>query len=429
MEKFKLRKDMIIIGFALFSMFFGAGNVIFPPYLGMGSGPSWSLGFVCYFIADIGLALVAIFAMLKVNRDIVGVTEKAGSVLSMIIATSIILCVGPLLAIPRTGATTYEMSIVPLFPNFNSYIFSAVFFFVIWILCIKESKVVDIIGKFLTPGLFIGLIVLIVKGIITPVGEISETPHFTNVAAEGIGSGYQTMDVLAALVFGIIILETVTKKGYSDLKDRRLVIGGAGIIAAVGLLIVYGGLTYLGATVSKMYGLDVERSQLIVETINRLLGRSGVIIFAIVVGLACVTTAVALVSSCAAYFANMKKLRVSYKVMVTVFCVFSAVVSNIGLDTIISIAVPILNVIYPAALVLVVLTFFEKKLPTKHVYKAGAFGALLFSFIIQLAQNGLGFKFMLKMPLSGLGLGWVCPVLICILVGALIPLISKKKLA
>lgn len=414
-------KDMMIIGFSLFSMFFGAGNVIFPPYLGMESGSLWYLGFISYFIADIGLALLSIFAMLKINKDVIGITEKSGKVLSTIITIAIVLCVGPLLAIPRTGATTFEMGIAPIFPEINSYIFSIIFFFIIWILCIKEGSVVDIIGKFLTPGLFIGLIILILKGIIMPIDSISLASKIPNVATEGVSSGYQTMDVLASLIFGIIILNTVTEKGYINLKDRKFIIGGASIIAAIGLLIVYGGLTYLGATVSKIYGVDIERSKLIISIVKILLGETGMIIFAIVVGLACVTTAVALVSSCSSYFSNLTKSKISYKVMLTIICVFSAIVSNVGLDTIISIAIPILNVVYPSALILIVLTLFKDKIKNNNVYKAGAIGALGISFLIQLSNSGLGFNFIKKLPLSEIGFGWVVPVFLCVLIGAFIP--------
>lgn len=419
------KKDIIVIGFALFSMFFGAGNVIFPPYLGMESGPQWMLGFVCYFLADIGLAVVAILAMLKINEDVVGMTKRAGRILSVVLSTAIVLCIGPLLATPRTGATTFEMSILPLFPKASSIIFSIVFFFIIWLLCIRESSVVDIIGKFLTPGLFIGLIILIIKGVVSPIGEIASSPKIASVTAAGIGSGYQTMDVLAALVFGTIILNAVTDKGYSKLKDRQYVIGGSAIVAAIGLLIVYGGLTYLGATVSQLYGTDIDRSVLIVTTVKHLLGQAGVIIFAIVVGLACVTTAVGLVSSCSKYFSNLSKQKISYKILVTVFCIFSAITSNIGLDMIISLAVPILNVVYPAALVIIILTIFGNHIKNDNMFKAGAIGALIVSFLVELANHKIGFGFMLKLPLTSLGLGWVIPVAVCILIGAFIP--QRKK--
>jgi LIVCS family branched-chain amino acid:cation transporter len=144
-------KEMWVIGLALFSMFFGAGNVIFPPYLGYTSGSQWPLSFFCYYMADIGLAIAAIFAMLKCGSDIDGVTGKIGLWPAKIMSLLIILCIGPLIAIPRTAATTYELSVIPLLGKFNGSLFSVLFFCLVWQLSIKESSVLDIVGKVLTP--------------------------------------------------------------------------------------------------------------------------------------------------------------------------------------------------------------------------------------------------------------------------------------
>jgi len=171
----KKRIDQFVIGFALFSMFFGAGNIIFPPYLGLGSGPEWIMGFICYYIADIGLAILAIFALLKNGGNLNNITDRIGRVPGEVMVALIILCIGPFIALPRTGATTYEMFITPLFGQINPLIPLLIFFGIALVLTLKESAVVDIIGKFLTPLLFIGLIVLIIVGIINPVGEISDT--------------------------------------------------------------------------------------------------------------------------------------------------------------------------------------------------------------------------------------------------------------
>ena len=151
----KKKKDVRIIGFALFSMFFGAGNIIFPPYLGLESGSRWLLGFLCYFLADIGLALCAIFAMLHCD-GVEKITRHLGRIPSVLMMCAIVLCIGPMLAIPRTAATTFEMSVRPLTGRVSPTLFSVLFFALIFLLCIQESAVVDIVGKFLTPMLKIG---------------------------------------------------------------------------------------------------------------------------------------------------------------------------------------------------------------------------------------------------------------------------------
>ena len=204
-------RDVIVIGFALFSMFFGAGNVVFPPYLGLEAGPEWLTGFTTYFIADIGLALVGLFALLRVGSS-EAVLNRVGRVPAEILMCAIILCIGPMVAIPRTSASTYEMAIAPNISGVSPILFSAIFFALILALCIKESAVVDIVGKILTPLLLLGLFAIIIKGVITPLGEPSALPQIANVAVTGIKAGYQTMDALAALPFGIIVLQSVTDK-------------------------------------------------------------------------------------------------------------------------------------------------------------------------------------------------------------------------
>ena len=174
----------------------------------------------------------------------------------MLLSTLVVLCVGPMLAIPRTAATTFEMGVSPIFPGVNPLVASIAFFVLIWVLCVKEASVVDIVGKFLTPALFIGLMIVIIKGIIDPLGPIAAEPKVSNIISSGIISGYQTMDVLAALIFGVIIVKTVKEKGYTEIKAKNAVIGGAGLVAGAGLLIVYFGLAHLGAPASTMYGVD-----------------------------------------------------------------------------------------------------------------------------------------------------------------------------
>ena len=403
-------RDIIVVGFALFSMFFGAGNVIFPPYLGMESGPQWLLGFSAYFIADIGLALLGVFALLRVGSS-EAVTLRLGKIPAELLMCAIILCIGPMVAIPRTSATTFEMAISPNLSGVSPVLFSVLFFALILALCIKESAVVDIVGKVLTPLLLVGLFAIIIKGIVTPLGEIAALPQIANAAVTGIKAGYQTMDALAALPFGIIVLQSVTAKGYDSGRKQFRVVGGAAVLAGVLLLCVYMGLAYLGATVSAQYTSDIGRAQLIMALVEALMGKVGVILFGVVVGLACVTTAIALTSSAAAYFAELCRGKVSYKVFVIAICVFSAVVSNLGLDRIVAVAAPVLDVIYPPTLVLIFISLLAPRLPDR-VSRGAAIGALLTSVLCALNANGIHIPFMANLPLYDLGLSWLLPAVI-----------------
>ena len=406
--KKKFGADSIVVGFALFSMFFGAGNVIFPPYLGFGAGTQWVNGFLFYFIADIGLALFALFTLLKVGGS-ENITGRIGSVASNILMSAIILCIGPMVAIPRTAATTFEMSVAPLISGVSPVIFSVAFFIVVLLLSIRQSAVIDVVGKVLTPALLIGLLVLIIKGIISPLGSIVN-PHVDSsfVIVNGIKSGYQTMDVLAALAFGIIILKSAQEKGYSDARESSKMIRAAAVIAGVLLLIVYFGLTYLGATSASLFSLGISRAELVIGIVERLLGKVGLVIFAVVVALACMTTAVALVSSAASFFEKLTKGRLSYAALVIIICVFSAVISNLGLDRIVAVASPILDIVYPPTLVLIALSWFGDRL-SRGVYCWAVVGALISSVLSTLSLYGVSVPIVNTLPLASLGLGWIVP--------------------
>lgn len=406
--KKKFGADSIVVGFALFSMFFGAGNVIFPPYLGFGAGTQWVNGFLFYFIADIGLALFALFTLLKVGGS-ENITGRIGSVASNILMSAIILCIGPMVAIPRTAATTFEMSVAPLISGVSPVIFSVAFFIVVLLLSIRQSAVIDVVGKVLTPALLIGLLVLIIKGIISPLGSIVN-PHVDSsfVIVNGIKSGYQTMDVLAALAFGIIILKSAQEKGYSDARESSKMIRAAAVIAGVLLLIVYFGLTYLGATSASLFSLGISRAELVIGIVERLLGKVGLVIFAVVVALACMTTAVALVSSAASFFEKLTKGRLSYAALVIIICVSSAVISNLGLDRIVAVASPILDIVYPPTLVLIALSWFGDRL-SRGVYRWAVIGALIASVLSTLSLYGVSVPIVNTLPLASLGLGWIVP--------------------
>jgi len=415
----RLYIDIFVIGFALFSMFFGAGNVIFPPYLGLSCGSQWFLGFVCYYLADIGLALVALFAVLR-HGSWEAVSRPIGRIPSTLLMSAIMLCIGPMLAIPRTAATTHEMALTPLIPNVHPLLFSAVFFLIILVLCLNESAVVDIVGKILTPALLLGLLLLIAVGIVNPIGPIPNHVLVENVPITGIEAGYQTMDVLAALVFGIILLKSAHNKGYTDTRSKARVVAGAGVVAGAALMVVYWGLTYLGVTASVLFDLSVSRTFLVAEIVRQLLGLPGTCVFSIVVALACITTAIALVSTAAAYFSALSKGRLSYRLLVFLICTFSAVVSNIGLDQIVSISAPVLSVVYPPALTLILFSFFNRRIQSNWVYRMAVLVALIISLMTAALEYGVPVSFVNTLPLASLGLNWVFPALAGGLLGALI---------
>ncbi|WP_131034275.1 branched-chain amino acid transport system II carrier protein [Clostridioides difficile] len=420
-------KDVIVFGFALFAMFFGAGNLIFPPYLGIITGPEWLIAFLGFTFADAGLALLAVMATAKFDGNVVEMFKRCGMKLGILIGCADILCIGPFLAIPRTGATTYEMGILPTIGSgISPVIFSIVFFALVLVLTIRPSKVVDIVGAILTPALLIALAVLIVKGIVSPLGEIRDSSLIQNVFAEGITQGYQTMDALAASVFASIIIMSVIAKGYTGDKEKMKATISAGVIAVIGMALVYGGLCYLGATVSQQYGQDVQQTALIVAITAALLGTTGKILLAIIVALACLTTAIGLSSAAGQYFSTLTDGKLKYEHIVIVVCVFSAIISNFGVSTIIQFSSPILSMVYPATITLVILALFSNKIKNDNVFKCAAYMALLISVLTVATSFGVKIPLVNNLPFASLGFNWIVPVVIAGIIGNFIPSKSSK---
>ena len=415
----KKNKDIIITGFALFAMFFGAGNLIFPPYLGVITGDKFLVGFLGFIIADVGLSLLAILAAAKTDGDTEKVFGRAGKLFAVILGSAIMICLGPLLAIPRTAATTFEMGVSPIVPGFNSVLFSTIFFAITLALTIKPSKVVDIIGSYLTPALLVCLLVIIAIGIINPIGSLNEA-SIQNVFNEGILQGYQTLDALGAICLSAVLIKSLVQKGYKEEKDRVGILLKSGFIAAIGLAVVYGGLTYLGATVSSVYDSTVSQSTLIVAITIALLGTPGKIILSLIVTLACLTTAIGLTSATAEYFSTLTKNKLKYEHIVIAVCIFSLAISTLGVGAIIKISAPILSLIYPATIVLVMMTIFKKYVKNDNIVKGATYVALIMGILMAAKDLGVNVVFIDLLPFANLGFCWVVPAVIGGLLGSLI---------
>lgn len=426
------KKDLFVIGFALFAMFFGAGNLIFPPFLGLISGYKWGTASIGYAVADAGLGLLAIIALSKYDGSLNVLASRVNKVFAVIISTAIILCIGPFLATPRTAATTYEIAIMPIFgESVNRYLFSALFFVLVAILTIKPTKVVDIVGKFLTPALIICIVILIVNGILNPIGEIANTTMIDNVLERGIKDGYQTMDAIAGCMFSLVVINAVKEMHYSSKKLEIKATVISGIIAAICLALIYGGLVYIGAQVSGLgiYDVNVDTTELLVDVTNRVMGGVGVYILAIITALACLTTAIGLISATGNFFSELIHKESSYGAFVIIGSVVSALISMLGVSKIIAISAPILETLYPCAMTLVIIGLFSDKIKDNIIFQIPAFVALVFGLLYVLVGKNLLVSFadfLGNLPLQEFGLGWVVPTLIGLVVAIIISKVKKK---
>lgn len=378
--KEKERSIVIVSSMALFAMFFGAGNLIFPPTLGNWAQDKYLISILGFLITSVGLVIAAVISTTLMGEHIEDNGKVIGNKFSHTFASLILLAIGPGLAIPRTGATTYELIQITFFENLSPVLFALIFFSIVLFFSFNSTKVVDYIGKILTPLLIIFLILIIFKSFSSPIGPIGENPE-AGIFTTSFEEGYQTMDALAALAFAGIIIAGYKEKGITDQESIVRMTIKAGVFAAIGLSLVYGGLLYTGATTSVVLTEELGRVELLLFIVNSLLGNTGNIIITIVIGLACLTTAIGLTTAVAEFFQRLSGNRLSYHKLMIVSTVISAILSVNGVDQIVKISVPVLTFLYPIAVILIVLNiaYRNKEVKNRNIYVGAVTGSVIYS--------------------------------------------------
>ncbi len=318
-----------------------------------------------------------------------------------------------MLGIPRTGATVYEMGIVPNFGNINSLLVSSIYFSIVLMLVIKPTKLINTIGKYLTPIILVILAIIIVKGILFKIGTPGEKMIEQSAFSYGFLGGYQTMDAISSVLLGIIVIKGLKESGYTDVKVQKSMIVKSGLIAGLGMALVYGGLLYLGSMVNGS-GMTLNRTGLTMYLAVATLGKFGKIALGVCVTVACLTTSIALVAITSDFFSN--RLKISYKITAIVICVLSAILAATGVGFIVEIAIPILTLLYPVTIVLISLNIF--RVQENLVFKIGAY-TTLFCSVFELINKydilpAIGDYFEL-IPLSSFGFGWVIPAILAVM--------------
>ncbi len=415
----KSTKDSIVIGFALFSMFFGAGNLIFPGFLGNSLGSDFLLGTVGFVVTGVGLPLLAIVACSKGDGTFESIGNRIDRKFILIFTTVLFLAIGPLMAVPRTAATTFELSVNPFLPNVPAIVAITVYFAINLFFVLKKSAIVDTIGKFLTPALLILLIVLIVKGIVSPIGEIVNT-NASAVLSTSLIEGYQTMDALGALLFASIVTTSLKDKGYRG-KEMPKMIFKSSLVAAIGLAFVYGGLMYIGAQTSGLVSQEIGKTGLLLLISENVLGKVGPAIIGLAMGLACLSTSIGLVSVGASFFEKISKGQLSYNLNAIVITIISLAVATLGVDKIVALSGPLLNLLYPVSITIIVTTLMSKYLKNMKAVRLGIYTSLVFSLLLLIPGLNLSF-----LPLADLGFGWVLPTVLAIVIGLFV---FKEKIS
>ncbi len=404
-----------------FAFFLGAGNIIFPPLAGQLAGENMLSAMSGFLVTAVGLPLVGIIAVAMAGGGWQGLTRDLPSKVATLMAVLIFIIIGPAFAAPRTGLVAYEMAVKPFLSvdagQASLTTFSVIFFAIALFFAWSRGKLIDMIGKFLTPALFIVLAVLAIAVFVTPQASIvaAQGEYATQAFTKGFLEGYNTMDTFAALMFGMLIVDVIRSKGISDEKTTCTYLIYAGLIAAAGLAFVYISLFYLGATSSTVAPNAGNGGVILTAYVMALFGAPGQVILSAIVLLACLTTAIGLISACADYFSSLTPM--SYKKWAVVLAVICAVVANVGLNQLIALSVPVLFALYPVAIALVALTLVRKWLPNPRLaYRV----VLLVSFIFSMIDVAKYLKFDVSMfsslPLFNYGMAWVLPTLVALVI-------------
>lgn len=424
----------------LFALFFGAGNLIFPAFLGQNAGQNLSTAMIGFIIMGVGLPLLGVLVMgYSGARDLLDLSSRAGKVFGVVFTTLLYLTIGPFFAIPRTGTTTYELGLSSFIPAEYSTVALALFlaFFMgltLW-LSLTPNKLVDRIGSVITPVLLLSMVILIVASLLNPMGSAqapTETYATTSLAfTSGLMEGYNTMDALASLVFGIIVINSVKLYGAKTKEEIFSNTAKSAVIAAVLLALVYVFISNIGTTSVEVLGLQKTGAGVLTGATTYYFGNIGKVLLFVIVFLACLTTSVGLVTACASYFVRLYD-KISYKNYAITLTVFSFAIGNYGLAAIIQGAVPVLVLLYPLTMVLILLGFLHNFFGGKKVVYAST--ALITGAYSLYATISSTFKvavpavdnFLVKvLPIQG-DFAWINFAVLGFVVGLLLSLVKKE---
>ncbi|WP_150138620.1 branched-chain amino acid transport system II carrier protein [Candidatus Enterovibrio escicola] len=413
--------DILALGFMTFAFFLGAGNLIFPPQAGLLAGEHMFSGMLGFLITAVGLPLIGIIAIAVSGGCWKGLTRDLPVSVATLMAVLIFIIIGPAFAAPRAGLVAYEIGFKPFLSDESELelvLFSVSFFTIVMFLSLFEGKLIDTIGKLLTPILFVSLSILAISVVVNPLGDIgaAQGTYIDQAFTTGFLEGYNTMDTLAALMFGMLIVDVIRKKGInSDAQTCRYLIL-AGVIAAVGLTIVYVSLFYLGATASTVAIGATNGGSILSSYVTLLFGSTGQIFLSTIIILACLTTVIGLVSACADYFSILSD-KFNYHQWVVILSIASAVVSNVGLTQLIAVSIPVLFCLYPVAIALIALTFLRRFMPNPILtYRVVLGVSLMFTLIDAAKVGGVDMSMFSGLPLFNYGMVWLVPTLIAMIV-------------
>ncbi|MEK4138729.1 branched-chain amino acid transport system II carrier protein [Kurthia sp. FSL E2-0154] len=435
-----------IIGTMLFGMFFGAGNLIFPIELGQMAGTQFWWALIGFLVTAIGLPFMGILAIgLSGSNGLRDLGNRVHPLFGLVFSVVLYLTIGPFFAIPRTATVSFTVGLEPfLNPDQVSLflgIFSFVFFLVVYYFSLNPAKVMDYIGKYLTPAFLVFLFILIIVSVVNPMGSFEKpVGDYVNQAfMTGFKGGYNTMDALASLAFGIVVINAIKSRGITSTKDIAMATWKSGIFAMALMMIIYGFITYMGGTSVGAVGTFENGGLIFAAVAKHFFGSFGGILLAIIIILACLKTSIGLITSCSEFFHEVMP-AISYKWFVFILTFVSFLIANFGLSNIITYAVPVLMFLYPLAIVLILLTMFSPLFKARQSVYAMSMFLTFFVSVIDgykaLVESVPGAKLQVLesieifyshyLPLYDIGLGWAAPAVVGAIIGLIYAAIVKK---
>ena len=449
MKKKLTTKESVYVASMLFGMFFGAGNLIFPVEVGQQAGSHVWLAAAGLLITGVGLPLFGVAALgISRSSGLYELSSRAGKPYGMFFTCLLYLTIGPFFAIPRCATTSFTVGLEQILPESELswlwlLLFSAAFFAVVLFFSLRPGKILTWIGKILNPVFLAFLAVLVVVALLRPGAAVSEVEPLGDYAGKpfftGFLAGYNTMDALASLAFGIVVVQVIRGLGV---EEPGAVAGStvrAGVFSCLFMGLIYVAVTVVGVQSRGLFAPAENGGVALAQIARHYLGSAGALVLAATVTLACLKTAVGLVTSCAETFVGMFPRGPKYAVWAVVFSVVSFLFANLGLSAIIGWSVPVLMFLYPLAIALIALALFGKLFRHDRAVYGWTIGFTLVAALYDLLRTlpaavraALHLDGVLEavgsvLPLAGLGLGWLVPTLLGAAIGLCVHFAKRKK--
>lgn len=430
-------RQSLLLGSLLFGLFFGAGNLIFPISMGLAAGSSVMPATLGFLVAAVGLPILGVVASaLAGTASLHELASRVAPWFGVLFTCALYLTIGPFFAIPRTATVSFEMAFGGTLSEGAARWalagFTAVFFAVALAAAIRPGKLLDYVGKWLTPIFLMLLGLLLVVALVGSGSQppAAQGPYAAHALSQGVLDGYNTMDALASLAFAIVVIEAVRRMGVQEPRRIAVEVGRAGVVAAVAMCVIYAALAILGSRSTDVVARDANGAVALSRVASESFGGIGHLLAALIMGVACLKTCIGLLTACAEMFATMFPRSLSQRGWATLFAVVSFAVANVGLETIITAAVPVLVLLYPLAIAIIVLGLLDPWVRHRPwTYRLTVLGAGVVSLLFLLAtQAGVPAGVASAASAVGgvlpgffLGFGWILPALIGLVAGMALP--------